>query len=219
MNKQLINITAFILIFLSSLTSSAQNVTNFSKTELIELMVDSFENQICKYYSIEKENSSEAFFKYVKDFNSDKIDINDLVSKEELELLKISNETLKEYIWITDKEKFERFIENVEEEEQIQIIEIKDERNNTDNSTTPLYNNKLGINYLDEYSNKLLKETKVNDLKEILSTLRDIPNTSPHTTAFAFTGTNKENYKDSSLKTFIAFELYYTVLNTLIQNE
>jgi len=215
MNKKLINITFFVSLLFGTLTSKAQNIGNIPKAELIKLMVDSFENKICEYYSIEKENSYEAFFKYVNDFNSNKINIKDLTSEEELELLKISNETLKEYIWITDKEKFERFVKNIEEEEQIQIIEIKDERN----STEPLYTNKLGVNYFDKYSSKLINETTINDLKETLTTLRDMPDTSPHTSAFAFTYTNKENYKDSSLKTFIAFELYYTVLNNLNQNE
>ncbi|WP_440067764.1 hypothetical protein [Tenacibaculum discolor] len=215
MSKKLVNISVFITFLFGTLSLNAQNLGNIPKTELIKLMVDSFENQICNYYSINKENSDEAFFKYVNDFNSNKINIKDLTSKEELELLKVSNETLKEYIWITDKEKFERFIKNIEEEEQIQITEIKDERN----STEPLYTNKLGVNYSGEYSSKLLKETKVNDLKEVLTTLRDTPDTSPRSSAFAFTYINKESYKDSSLKTFISFELYYTVLNTLNKNE
>lgn len=215
MSRKLVYISVFITLLSETLALNAQNLSNIPKTELIKLMVDSFENQICNYYSINKENSSEAFFKYVNDFNSNKININDLTSKEELELLKISNETLKKYLWVTDKEKFERFIKNTEEKEQIQITEIKDERG----SSEPLYTNKLGVNYFDEYSGKLLKETKVNDLKEVLTTLRDMPDTSPQSSAFAFTYINKENYKDPSLKTFIAFELYYTVLNTLNKNE
>ena len=217
MSKKLVNISVFITLLFGTLSLNAQNLSNIPKVELIKLMVDSFESQICSYYSIERKHSNNAFFKYVKDFRANNINFKEITSEEELELLEISNKTLKDYIWITDKEKNERFFKNYEEENQIQIIEVIDSRKK--DTKEPLYTDKLGVNYFDEYSNKLLKDTKVKDLKEILATLKDMPDTSPYTTSFAFTYLNKENYNDSSLKTFIAFELYYTVLNILNKNE
>ncbi|WGH76947.1 hypothetical protein P8625_07330 [Tenacibaculum tangerinum] len=217
MSRKLVHIAVLISFLFGVLTLNAQNLSDIPKTGLIKLMVDSFENQICSYYSIEKENSNEAFFKYVNDFRANNINFKEITSKEELELLEVSNKTLKDYIWITNKEKNERFFKNYEEENQIQIIEVNDSREK--NTKEPLHTNEVSVNYFDEYSNKLLEETKVKDLKEILATLKEMPDTSPYTTSFSFTYLNKESYNDSSLKTFIAFELYYTVLNILNKNE
>ena len=120
------------------------------------------------------------------------------------------------YIWITIKEKRKRF----NADNQI-IIDY----NNLNDATKKYYeklkltDKVLCVNYFDEYSKQLINSSDNKDLKDIITTLREVTDTFPYTTVYAFSNFKEEGFKNNALKTFIAFEFYYAILNRLDYNE
>ncbi|MDX8553610.1 hypothetical protein MK851_08250 [Tenacibaculum sp. 1B UA] len=216
MSKKLINISVFIPLLFGTLTLNAQGFSNIPKTELIKLMVDSFENQICSYYSINPDEAFKAYPKYIKDIASNKKTFNTITTEDELELLKISKTELINYIWITNKDKRERSYFN----QGVNTDHSKD-----DEATKEYYaslkstDHILSINYFDEYSEFLLNKSKNQDLKDLIITFRLVTDSSSMLTASSISHLKENSFKEHSLRTFIVFELYYAILNTLNKNE
>lgn len=199
-----------IFFFIVSLNCLAQ------KNNLTQAMVSSFEDRICEYYSIEKENSHHAFLKYIKELASENENLNAITSTEELELLEISKIELADYIWITNKVK-----RGKSNKEETLIIDY----NNMDSNTRKYFeklkktDKLLTVNYFEDYSKDLIIKSKNKDLEELILTFRDVTDSTPSLIASALINTPIEKFKNKYLKTFIAFELYYTTLNNLIKNE
>ncbi len=199
-----------IFFFIVSLNCLAQ------KNNLTQAMVSSFEDRICEYYSIEKENSHLAFLKYIKELASENENLNAITSTEELELLEISKIELADYIWITNKVK-----RGKSNKEETLIIDY----NNMDSNTRKYFeklkktDKLLTVNYFEDYSKDLIIKSKNKDLEELILTFRDVTDSNPSLIASALINTPIEKFKNKYLKTFIAFELYYTTLNNLIKNE
>jgi hypothetical protein len=216
MSRKLVNISVFITLLFGTLALNAQNLSNIPKTELIKLMVDSFENQICSYYSINTDEAFKAYPKYIKDVASNKKTFNTITTEDELELLKISKTELIDYIWITNKDKRERSDHNQG---------ITPDHSKEDEATKAYYaslkstDHILSVNYFDEYSEFLLNKSKNQDLKDLITTFRLVTDSSPMLTATSISHLKENSFKEHPLRTFIAFELYYAILNTLNKNE
>ncbi|WBX74157.1 hypothetical protein PG913_02715 [Tenacibaculum pacificus] len=209
------NLIIFFLVFITQVLIAQNPFTN-RNNGLITAMVSSFEDQICKYYNIDKEKSHIAYSKYIKDLSYQKENLTAITSIEELELLSLSKKELTNYIWITIKEKRKRSLA----ENRI-IIDY-----NNLNEATKKYHKRLKltddiicVNYFDEYSKQLINSSENKNLKNIVTTLREVTDTSPYTTVYAFLNFKEERFKNNTLKTFIAFEFYYAILNRVDHNE
>lgn len=224
MNKQILILLFF---FLANYNSKAQTEDYYQEVDflsdenynLVEEMITSFENQICTYYSVDKKESNKAFFKYIQDIRNKAIDVKSLKSEENKKLLKESSEKLLGYIWITNKDKrsnwrLKHFGTNeitIKSSNTRAIKRFQEQLKKTDNN--------LSINYESRFSDELIEKTYLEDLKDIIYTLKDKPGSDPaYLIASALSNIKEEDYNDPSLKTFIAFELFYTTLNTF-QNE
>ncbi len=205
-----------LFLFFTTQVLIAQNPFENKSNGLITSMVSSFENQICKYYAVAKEESHIAYSKYIKDLSSHKENLTAITSTEELELLEISKKELTNYIWITNEEKRERFYTD---NGIIINYTVLNDITKKYYEKLKLTNNIFCVNYFDEYSKQLIKSSENKDLKDIIITLREITDTSPYTTVYAFSNFKEESFNNNALKTFIAFEFYYAILNRLDYNE
>lgn len=220
-------ILAILLFFSSYSICKAQTEDSYQETgfvsdanyNLIEKMVITFENQICKYYSINKEESNLAFHKYIQDLKNSKIDVNNLVSDKVNALLKKSSKNHLGYIWITNKDKRSRWrIKNHGTDEFVIKSDNKRLIKRFQKRLKATENN-LSIDYQTSFVKDFLENTHCKDLKDIVYTLKSKSGSDPpYLIASGLSSISKEDHNDISLKTFIAFELFYAYLN-ILQNE
>lgn len=201
---------------------SSQNKQTFfngcvseKKANLINEMVSSFETQLCHFYKIDKKKSHLAFQKYVNDIHSDSENFKKITVKKENHLLKKSKEVLLDYIWITNKEKRDvsNTIAGIVDESMILFDDKKIEKEYKEHQKKT--ENILSVNYFNKFSNCLIKNTKSQDLKDIIETIKEVPDVLPTSVSSAIAYSEEDNFKDYALQAFISFELYYTVLNSL----
>lgn len=222
MNKFLLHI--IFLLFTIYTNCNAQTEGSFQEMgfvsdanfKLIEEMTNSFENQICKHYNITPKNSSKAFYQYIQELKDSKIKVESLASEKTNHLLKKSIKNLLGYIWITNKDKRARW--NLE---RSGVTEIK--FTNPDSKIVQEYiqelkatENILSIDYQTDFTKNLTNKTYIDDLKDVISTLKDkYERGTPSLIALGLSYIKEEDFSDKNLKTFIAFELFYASLNTL----
>ncbi len=218
----------FLIIFCSiTYSQSLKSDTNFfdSKKDYdVDAMVEHFEDLICKKYAIEKNDAHLAFKKYIQalnenfrligeivikknDFEKIELQINDttLVKKESLQLLLTSHIKLKQYIWIKEKQNRKR--------------KTSYRFSNYESARIKNTNDILVVNYFDLFSEKLMLDANNEDINDLIVTFREVPSHYPETTATGLYNLKEEDYKNQAIKTFIAFELYYAHLNSLITYE
>jgi len=214
-----------IIILLILVLTSCQNekVKNtffnecfsIDKASLINNMVYSFESKICDYYGFQIEDSDKAFKKYVEDSsnNDNNIDLRKLTSRNELNLLDKSNKDLKEDVWITFKEKIES--EDLDVEDEIEIVTIE---GTIDEEYENKYKNLLTVNYYGKFAECLIKNSESEDFKQMVLALKRVGDISPILVANGLTEFDTASFNEYSMKSFIAFELYYATLNMISKN-
>ena len=129
-------------------TLNSQSNSKESRNDLIEIMVDHFENIVCNYYNIDKEESFKAIKKFTND--SDEVfkgfkNLEQIATQEsDLNQSKIE---LKNYLWITKKQRQQKSKYLSYSELSPQVKEV------LDSTTTKYYKNlerkdsELTINY------------------------------------------------------------------------
>ncbi|AUC14196.1 hypothetical protein BTO06_03095 [Tenacibaculum sp. SZ-18] len=217
-----------IFIFFHELSFSQydfyQNFSDNSDDNYIKTMVSTFEELICDYYSIEKDKSQKAYKLYLQEISKEKVNFPSLLAKlsseKSLQLLKQSYEELADYVWLKssdNRHKFSHFSFTLFTPEELK--KFKDEQ------FFEKYINKIKskkfvyiINYEEEFSDKLISISNNNDIKDFILTFREDYISTPLLIA-PMLNLKEQDFKNQAIKTFIAFELFYTCLNSKIDNE
>ncbi|AUC14195.1 hypothetical protein BTO06_03090 [Tenacibaculum sp. SZ-18] len=220
MNRKIAILFCLLLTF--SLNSQSNSLLKESRSDLIEVMVDHFENIVCKYYNIYKEESFKAIKKFTND--SDEVfkgfkNLEQIVTQESIELLNQSKIELKNYLWITKKQRQQKSKYLSYSELSTQVKEV------LDSTTTKYYKNlerkdsELTINYFGEYG-KNISVNSNDDIADLITTFKELHgNSDSGLIAAALVNLTSEDYKNKATKTFIAFELFYACLNSHVENE
>ncbi len=220
MNRKLYILLFFLLTF--SLNSQSNSLLKESRNDLIEVMVDHFENIVCNYYNIDKEESFKAIKKFTND--SDEVfkgfkNLEQIATQESFDLLNQSKIELKNYLWITKKQRQQKSKYLSYSELSPQVKEV------LDSTTTKYFKNlerkdsELTINYYDEYS-KNISINSNDDIADLITTFNELHgNSDSGLIATALVNLTNEDYKNKATKTFIAFELFYACLNSHVENE
>ncbi|TCP22950.1 hypothetical protein EV195_11079 [Tenacibaculum skagerrakense] len=214
--------TLFIIIISTTTYSQINTFLNESRNDLIEIMTSHFEDVVCSYYSIESENSSLAIKKYVEDSSKTLKGFKNLeriITPKTIKLLNKSKIELKNYLWITKKQKQQKSKYLSYSELSPQVKEV------LDSTTTRYYKNleskdsELTINYYDEYG-KNISINSNDDIADLITTFKELHgNGDSGLIATALVNLTNEDYKNKATKTFIAFELFYACLNSYVENE
>ncbi|CAL2090859.1 conserved hypothetical protein [Tenacibaculum sp. 190524A05c] len=211
----------FTLCYIISYSQSESPLEQ-SRNDIIQSMTDVFENTICDYYKIETKNSHEAIKRFLADSGEDFRDYNkfkNIVTPKTTEKLNESLTELRDYIWITKKQRrkksgrlgLEEFDEVTLSQMTPRTIRYYKKMQSNDND--------LVLNYFDKFSEKLMLESNNEDIIDLILTFREVPNDYPSIIALALKDLTEKDFKNSSVKTFIAFELYYSYLNLQLQDE
>lgn len=220
MNRKLYILLFFLLTF--SLNSQSNSLLKEGRNDLIEVIVDHFENIVCNYYNIHKEESFKAIKKFTND--SDEVfkgfkNLEQIVTQESFDLLNQSKIELKNYLWLTKKQRLQKSKYLSYSELSPQVKEV------LDSTTTKYYKNleskdsELTINYYDEYG-KNISINSNDDIADLRTTFKELHgNSDSGLIATALVNLTNEDYKNKATKTFIAFELFYACLNSHVENE
>lgn len=212
MNKLIV-----IFLFFIKTISFAQNSAPHSNSSngLIEAMILSFENDLKNHY--QTKNSESFYLQYIKDIASKKISPENVASDESLELLELSKESLQKYIWITKKERREK---------ESNYLNTTIDYTSMDSITKRYFDqlkmrdHELCVNYYDQYSETIINNSKNNNAKRLIDTFRELTDYDYYLTATAFTVFNENDItRNSLLKTFVVFELYYAPLILTMHHE
>lgn len=211
--------TIIILIFISFFHSFSQcneknNHINENRNYWVEALVESFDEDSCNYYQIDIKDSYQAIKLYTKEFTFKKITLKKIISKEILKLLKESYHKLKPYIWISNKEsriksmvflgfKFNISVIKLDTTNQAVKDYLNDQKNTEKKST---------VNYFDNYSEFINTKSNNNRIKDILLTLKEISVTGTNLVSSNLMGIGDVDFQNIAIKSFVAFELYYTIL-------
>lgn len=202
--------------------SQSESPLEQSRNDIIQSMTDVFENTICDYYKIEIKNSHRAIKRFLDDSGENFRDYNkfkNIVTPKTTEKLNESLTELRDYIWITKKQRrkksgrlgLEEFDEATLSQMTPRTIRYYKKMQSNDNV--------LVLNYFDKFSEKLMLESNNEDIIDLILTFREVPNDYPSIIALALKDLTEKDFKNSSVKTFIAFELYYSYLNLQLQDE
>lgn len=212
----------FFLILTFSLNGQSNSFLKEDRNDLIEVMVDHFENIVCNYYNIYKEESFKAIKKFTND--SDEVfkgfkNLEQIATQESIELLNQSKIELKNYLWITKKQRQQKSKYLSYSELSPQVKEV------LDSTTTKYYKNleskdsELTINYYDEYGRNISFNSN-DDIADLITTFKELHgNSDSGLIATALVNLTNEDYKNKATKTFIAFELFYACLKSTLNNE
>ena len=226
MNK---NIILFIFMFCTNSLVFAQDdfYGSFGDREddkLILEMVSHFEKTLCDHYNIQPNKSSNAFKKYIEDISKEDVKFATFLAKlandKSLNLLKESHDELFEYVWIKssdnrhklsslsftpftpeqikafeDEEYFNEFVEKIQAQEFVYIL-----------------------NYEETFGNKIIQESNNQNIKDFIITFRENYINHPLLIAPLLNLTDEE-YENQAVKIFIAFEFFYTCLNSKVAYE
>lgn len=199
------------------------NCFDKQKSDLINKMVSSFENNICDYYDIDKKNAYKAYIAYVNDFANGKENLRAITTKNEQNLLNESNKLLEGDVWIKSSEvkiEFnEESLKNATEvdpeiylEDDFEDIPIVQKQNK---DTIREYKDFLVVNYNGKFSDCLINSNSNTEFNEAVNLIKETGGISPVLIANGLKESSEQDFKDLKLKTFIAFELYYAILNMI----
>ena len=121
-----------------------------------------FEKVICEYYSIEHENSHIAIKRFIEDSsnsNNGFADLKNLANTETHKLLKNSKIELKNYIWITKKQRQQNSKHLSYSELPPQTKEVLTDNTREYLKNLEKKNSELTINYYGEYGNNITKNS------------------------------------------------------------
>ncbi|SNR14930.1 hypothetical protein [Tenacibaculum jejuense] len=227
MNK----IILFLIIFCCSTIvaeSQSDSYNHFNKEnykdELVLKMVNDFQNNICNYYLIKPENASIAFKMFIKDLSRENINFPLLLSKisseNSLNLLEESYEELFDYVWVKSSnikhklaflsftpftpEQIEAFKDDEFLDEYVEKIKNKDF----------VYI----LNYEDRFSEKIIAQGNNENINDFIITFRENYLNNPLLIA-PLLDLKEKDYNNIAIKTFIAFELFYTCLTSKLDHE
>ena len=224
MNKLIL---LFIVSFCSNLLVTAQSdfydtFGNTYQDELVFEMLTNFEENICNYYKVKKENSSIAYKKYVDDISQENIKFPALHSKltteKNLKLLKESHEELLNYVWIKSsqtKHKLAYLSYTEFTPEQMKAFENEDYFDDFIEKIKA-QNFVYIINYEGNFSEKIIFQSKNNNIRDFIITFRENYVNTPLLIA-PLLELKELDYKNKAVQIFIAFELFYTCLNSKVE--
>lgn len=225
MNKLFLLLT---FIFFHELSFSQydfyQSFSDNSDDNYIKEMVHTFEGLICDYYSIEKDQSQKAYKLYLEEISKEKVNFPTLLAKlssdKSLQLLKQSHDELADYVWIKssdNRHKFSHFSFTAFTPEELKKFKNEEffEKYISKIKTKEFV---YIINYEEEFSDKLISISNNDDIKDFILTFREDYSNNPLLIA-PMLNLKEQDFKNQAVKTFIAFEFFYTCLNSKVDNE
>lgn len=165
--------------------------------DLINQMVDQFEYLLKQYY---KNNAiTEAYIKYLEDISHMKVSPDFLLDNKSIELIKSIRKTdTFNKIWIKTSS-----IKNDSRSEQSVFIDKN--KSKSENQFEPYCSNPNG-----DYINCMIEKIENNNLKEVLSTLKEVPGISPGLLASILIDTLKvKDYNNNLTRIMIVISFYY----------
>lgn len=157
--------------------------------------------------------------KFLRESLKDSNFTNNLVTENSLNLLNKSFTELKGYVWITREQRnlrlgltpFSALDPEIISEMNEPTLEYYKEMERT--------KHEFVLNYYEDFSEKLMIDSYNKDIKDFILTFREVPSDYPQAVASALSYFSEEELQNQAVKTFIAFELYYSYLNLQLQNE
>lgn len=192
------------------------------KLDFVEIMVEHFEGRVCNFYGLEKEQTHIALKKFVDDSsdNFNQIDKSKLISiPKSKELLLNSRRELASYIWISQKERRQNSQFRSYSELEPHVIKSLDKNTITYLKELEKTDHYLVVNYYGSYAKNILNNCLNKDIQDLIITFREVPDNNPSSVASALKDLTEKDFKNKAVKTFIAFELYYNILNLDLTNE
>ncbi|CAM1341466.1 hypothetical protein [Tenacibaculum amylolyticum] len=216
MNKSLIYILCFI--FYKNVTAQTNTHQSEYINDVIESMVSHFEDTLCEYYNIDKESSHIAIAKFVEDSSKSfkRFDgFDKLINKKSKALLANSKKELDQYVWITHKKRRHRATPYLKSYSELEPLALKELDSNTVRYLKYLETKDkfITINYFDKFSKNIIRNVYNQDIEDLILTFRETPDSGPSLVATALKNLTPLDFQNKAIKTFIAFELYYSLLN------